>query len=394
MSKRERFLAIAVAVVIGLFVVQYVVGKFNKTLADKRAAIENARGKSEDMDKEIITGKIAAKKLNEVAMRSLPSKKELAIAQYRDWLTQLGQDVDMKEIYVSQPETPAATTQAYQAYNFTLRGDVRMDKVFDLMGKYYDKNFIHRVRNLKMDYKEGQTYTVTLDSQAIAMSAASPEQEPSPDPSGRLAMPIEEYKTVILNRNPFAAPNNAPSIDNKSVDVQVGSRLSHRLEHKDKEGHGASYKLVSTDLPEGLRLSGSTLTGRFDEPGKHEVLVEVADDGWPSASREEKIVINVNEKPPEVVEEKKPSFDVATQAFVTGMTKGREGKKVWIRSRTDGKSFTLGEGDEFELGELKAKVLDINLDEDFAQLESNGIRWIVDMDMSLAEAFKRASEDD
>lgn len=88
-----------------------------------------------------------------------------------------------------------------------------------------------------------------------------------------------------------------------------------------------------------------------------------------------------------------PKFDIASQAFVTGLTGGRDGRKIWIRSRTDGQSFQLNEGSEFELGNIKAKVLSINLEEDFAELETDGVRWTVDMDTSLAEAFAKGRID-
>lgn len=394
MTKRERFLAIGVGVVVALFGVQFIFGKISKTLADKRTAIEKARGDGEGMDKLIVTGKIADQKLDEIALRSLPSNEELAIAQYRDWLTQLGQEVDMTGISVQQPEAAAQTTSAYKAYNFTLRGGVRLDKVFDLMGKFYDKNYLHNIRNMKMDYVEGQTYIVNLDAQALSLDAASADQEASNDRSGRLALSVDEYKQKILNRNPFAAPNNAPKIKNKKIEVLVGAPLNHAFDHEDNENHEVEYELVSEELPEGLRLRGRSLTGLFKEPGKHELLVSVMDKGWPSASREERVTIEVTEPKEEEPEAEPEKFDIATQAFVTGLTSGREGRKVWIRSRTDGKSLTLGEGDEFELGEIKAKVVNINLEEDFAQLESEGIRWIVDMDMSLADAFKKANEAD
>ena len=86
-----------------------------------------------------------------------------------------------------------------------------------------------------------------------------------------------------------------------------------------------------------------------------------------------------------------PKFDKATQAFVSALLSGRNGPEVWIRSRTDGNTLKLTESQDFELGNIKAKVIEINLREDFVQLESpyedDVIRWSIGMDISLADAF-------
>ena len=86
----------------------------------------------------------------------------------------------------------------------------------------------------------------------------------------------------------------------------------------------------------------------------------------------------------------KPKFDAAEQSRVTAMVGGVKGPQVWVRSLTDGKSFQLSEGDDFEVGTIKAKVLSINLKESFAEFETEGIRWVVGMDSMLKEAFEKS----
>ena len=50
-------------------------------------------------------------------------------------------------------------------------------------------------------------------------------------------------------------------------------------------------------------------------------------------------------------------------------------------------------GTEFEIGSVKAKVVDINPTEKFVELESDGVRWTVDLDTSLADAFAKSKID-
>ncbi|MCR9294535.1 MAG: hypothetical protein NXI32_17595 [bacterium] len=396
MSQRERYLTIAVVVVLGLFLAQYVFQRINKTLTDKQDAVDTAMNENGNLDRVVTSGMMASRKLEQLNQYSLPSDQETAISQYRDWLYKLGLEADMSGIYVGPPDSPARTTTAYRAYNFQLRGFCRTDRVLDLLGRFYDKAYLHSVKNFKMTMtNEPQVIQVALDAQVLALNSASPDQEPPEQSSGRLAMSIEEYKDTILNRNPWAPPNTPPKIKSRSADIVVGERgWSFPLEHEDKENHQVTYKLISTDVPEGLDLRNGAIHWTPKEIGTYEIEVEAADNGWPSAVTTEKLVLNVKEppKPPEPVQEP-PKFDVASQAFVTGLTSGRDGRKLWIRSRTDGKFLTLGEGSEFELGEIKAKVLSINIGEDYALLESDGMRWTVDMETSLAEAFKRGMED-
>jgi hypothetical protein len=265
----------------------------------------------------------------------------------------------------------------------------------DLLGKFYEKPYLHTVKNFKMTMtKEPQVIQVTLDSQVLALNSASPEQEPIGEPSGRLAMSIEEYKDTILNRNPWAPPNTPPRIKQTSAEILLGQEgWTFPLEHEDKENHRVNYRLVSKEVPEDLDLRDGTIHWTPKEKGTYEIEVEASDTGWPSAVTTEKLVFHVKDPPPEEPKVEPPKFDVASQAFVTGLTSGRDGRKLWIRSRTDGKSFTLGEGSEFELGTIKAKVISINTKEDYATLETDGIRWTVDMETSLADAYRKGLED-
>ncbi|MFK7737441.1 MAG: hypothetical protein AB8B50_15510 [Pirellulaceae bacterium] len=394
MTKRERFLAIAVGVVITLFAVQYGFNQISKTLADKQEAIDDEVAKSEDMDREITTGKIASRKLDQLRPKSLPNDGEMAVSQYRDWLFELAGEVDMEKTLVSRPEKPSKKTDAFNAYDFTLSGTCRTDRAIDLLAKFYDRDVLHSLRNFKMTMtKEPNKIVVNLDTRVLALTSAAPNQEASSESSGRLAMSVEEYKTQILDRNPFAPPNSAPSVANKKIEVELGKLVEHELEHKDAENHSVQYELAdSDDIPDGLKLSGSTIEWEPKEAGEFKFPIQVTDTGWPSATSEEMLVISVAE--PKEEEPEPEDLDIASQARVTGMVQGRDRtKKMWIRSRIEGRTLDLNEGEEFELGSIKAKVIEINLREDFAVLESKGMRWTVDMDTSLADAYQKGMAD-
>ena len=129
------------------------------------------------------------------------------------------------------------------------------------------------------------------------------------------------------------------------------------------------------------------------ELGEYKIVVRATDDGWPRQSTEERLTLKVVEPPKETPKVEKPKFDIASQAFVTMMVSGRGGPQAAIRSRTEGKTLDLSEGSDFELGDIKAKVVSINLREEFIELETDGQRWMLDWDTSVADAYKKSQVD-
>jgi hypothetical protein len=101
----------------------------------------------------------------------------------------------------------------------------------------------------------------------------------------------------------------------------------------------------------------------------------------------------IDPPPPPAPKVEEPKFDPATQSRVSAVLGGRKGPEAWIRSMTDGKTFELAVGDDFELGTIKAKVVSINLKESFVELETDGRRWTVGMDSTLTEAFAKSQVD-
>lgn len=395
MTQRERYLAIGVGLVVGAFGLQYVVNSMRSSLQMKQDLADAARDEAQSMEKIAVTGKLAARKLEMLAPKSLPTNQEALVAQYRNWLFKLGEESGLEDIRVATPERPSQTTEAFESYDFALSGKSRKDQVVDLLARYYDRDYLHTVRTLKLNQtKDPDILDVVLESRALSLSAADPKQQPSTASSGRLAMSAEEYKKTILNRNPFSPPNQAPKISSSSSHtVERGKNWSLNLEAKDPESHRVEFEMVSTDLPEGLRFNNGSLSWEPSENGEYEVLVRAMDNGWPSKSTEQKLVISVVDPPKEEPKVEPPKFDVATQAFVSALLRGRSGPEAWIRSRTDGKTLQLSEGADFELGSIKAKVIGINLDEDFVELESDGARWTIGMDTSLADAYNRSKID-
>lgn len=395
MTKRERYLAIAVAGVVGLFVVQYGINSIRSSLQAKQDAVDVARSDAEDMEKILTTGKLAARKLEQLTPKSLPTNHEALVNQYRNWLFELGETSGLNEINVSTPRS-SSTTVAYSSYDFTLSGLARKDRVIELLAKYFDRDYLHSITNLNLNQTRSRDeLRIVLDSRVLALNNASPKQPPSLESSGRLAMSVEEYQAVILGRNPFSPPNEPPRFaSSRRHEVPRGDRWSLDLEANDPENHEIEFEVVSPKLPEGLTFEGGAFSWVPEENGEYEFKVRAKDRGWPSKATEDTFVISVVDPPREEPKVEQPKFDVASQAFVSALLRGRRGPEVWIRSRTDGETLQLSEGAGFELGSVKAKVVGIHLDSDYVELESeDGSRWTIGMNTSLAEAYRQSRID-
>ena len=399
MTPRERILAIGVGATIGLLGLQYGISSITSSINAKQAQIDAAQASVDKLRDQITLGEKSQKKLRDIKAKSLPTSAQQLNARYSEWLTQLAQEVGLTDFKVrnhdiSKQAKTSKATPPFTTYKFTMQGQCRTDQLVRLLAKYYDKDLLHSITNLKVTMtKQANLLNISLDSQAIALRGADAKQEFSKESSTRLAKSAEEYEKTIIGRNPFAPPNLPPKLATSTrQELKRGERWSLKLEGSDPENDDVKFELVSKDLPAGLNFSNRSgeISGSASENGSYEVIVRATDNGLPAKSSEHKLALKVVDPPAPPVEVEKPKFDPAEQSRVTAMVGGARGPQIWVRSLTDGKSYQLSEGDDFEVGTIKAKVLSINLKESFAEFETDGIRWIVGMDSMLKEAFEKS----
>ncbi|MBN2291990.1 MAG: hypothetical protein JXM70_06160 [Pirellulales bacterium] len=80
----------------------------------------------------------------------------------------------------------------------------------------------------------------------------------------------------------------------------------------------------------------------------------------------------------------KAKFDALKFAYLTGVTLTGDRPKIWIIARTTGDRHELNEGDTFEIGETKCKVLRIGKRD--AEIEIDGKRCLVSLGQNLRDA--------
>ncbi len=80
----------------------------------------------------------------------------------------------------------------------------------------------------------------------------------------------------------------------------------------------------------------------------------------------------------------KPSFDQAKHATVTGIIEQDNQPQLWVLVKTTGELLKLSEGEEFSVGELKCKVIRINLRD--AELATGDKHFVVKLQDNLRDA--------
>ncbi|MCC6511630.1 MAG: cadherin repeat domain-containing protein [Pirellulaceae bacterium] len=399
MSKREQFLAIAVSGVVGLLSVQFVVNSVRSGLQAKQNQLKSLEDKIETHDRKMTDSALATKRLNELKSKSLPKNREAAKNQYSAWLSELATQSGVQKVSLEDQQAAGLKSDAFSAYRFVLSGEIRLDNLIKLLHGYYNRDYLQRIRDLKITQLRDnpEMVQIKLDTEAIALASADLKQEPSLAASGRVPQSLEEYQTSILSRNPFAPPNRAPKFNvASSVDVPRDSDWSLEVKAVDPDNrHTVKYTLVS-EKPEGLNFDETS--GKFSwKPkanGNFDVVVQAIDTGFPPQKSEHKLTLKVVDPPapppPPTVE---PQFDVASQSYVSAVLGGRDRNELWIRSKTDNKYFVAVAGDQIAVGSVKGKIVEVNVEEQFAELETEGRRWILSMDdPSLQAAYKRSLE--
>jgi hypothetical protein len=397
MTKRERYLAIAVGGVVGILALQFMISSVRGRLDAKQKRLEDLNSKIETYNRKLTDCALAGARLNALKSKSLP--KEDAPRVYSTWLREMAEAAGVQNITLDAPTTGASIrSDAFTAYRFALKGEVRLDDLIKLLHNYYDRDYLHRVQSLKINplAKEPERVSITLVSEALALKVADLKQPPSLAHSGRVTKSFEQYRDEILRRNPFAPPNKPPQFSvSPNKDLPREREWSLELKATDPDPrHRITYQLLS-DKPEGLSFSEETgkLTWTPKQNGQYELLVKAVDSGFPPKTTEQKLTLKVVDPPAVAPPAEAPKFDAASQSFVSAILSGRDGAQVWIRTKTDNNLYKVKAGDEISIGTIKGKVIEVNVDEQFVEIESEGRRWTLGMDDSLQAAFKKAQVD-
>ena len=396
MNSREKLLAAGVGLAGMLFVGNAIVSTIQSGFQKKKELIASLERKKNDQVLELTAGDVARLKLNKVVTKSLPRSEENASADYQKWLISLGEESQLNEPRIQNSGELVEKDGSYHLYKYKLTGTGTIENATQLLYGFYSKDYLQRISQFDMrpipNSPEPDQLNISLDCEVLALGIAKERQEPPSGDSKRFGKSLDEYKETILGRNLFAPANQPPSLATKgSASVNVGVPLKHTVEAQELDPkQRVTFELVG-DVPQGLLIDKDTgsLTGSIKEIGEYKLDVQVTDNGIPRKSSLQSLTIKVNPLPPA---QKPPvQFDVASQAMITALIFGGDAPEAWIQSKTESKTYKLRKGDQLKLGGVNGLVKEVGAN--YVELETEGRKWVVGLDESLAEAYARSKSD-
>jgi hypothetical protein len=359
----------------------YVDGQFRA----RRTKIEGLEGEIGRFEKQVLAAQRAKRKLVEYEERSLPPSQDQARFLYQQWLLARLEQAGFSEQQVrtqgSQPEG-----ELYVKHTFIVTGKANLAQLVELLHSLYSVDYLHRITHLTVKpIKDRKELDVTFNIDAVSVTTAPEAKALHTRPSSRLTHKSkEDYLKRVLGRNLFGPPNRSPTLSvSGSKDVGINRQAELTLRGSDPDRiDKVRYRLIESAAPE-ARLD--TATGRFAwtprSLGKYKFLVEVYDDGYPSLTKREEIVLSVVDPLPS---QPRPTFDKARFTFLTAVTEVDGTVEAWLRIRTDDRIERLQVGQEFEIGSVKGKVESIGA-EDLTFVSDGKVRKL-DKNSSLDQA--------
>lgn len=388
MTQREKFLAAIVGLTLAVLVGQFGINRYRSALTMRQDEILRLNDQLSTRRLRQLEGAMSEARMGTFIMRSLPSNLEKAQGDYNSFLAGLVSEVGLSSAEAKY-KSMVPVQDLYTQLNFNISGRGSLPQLIELLYKFHSKNYLHRIQSMVVR-KERDVLVLNIDVQALALKGALPEAAAPTSLPPRVAQDIAAYMQPILNRNPISQPNQPPVYAaERSPEAVAGREFTYVARFNDPDSNQKVRYEVVGEAPPGLRLDDTTGAIRFspEAVGEYPVTIRATDDGWPAKSAEQKLVIRAVEPPaaPEP-EPEKPKFDESRQTFLTGLTQSRGAWTAMLLVRTRGETLKLKEGDSFNIGAISGTVVEVT--NSYAVLESEGVRFTLSFDVSLAEAAK------
>lgn len=362
MNERERFLSILVAGLLIATGVWWCFGNYNQAVQSRQNQIDQLVTTQAQLNEKRLLGELANRQMGEYMLRSLPGDPEQAQSKYQQWLLDLVQDSDLTQALVDA-NSSRTIGGLYQLLDFRVRGNSDVPGVLKLMYSFYSKDYLHRIRDLSLLKNRQGGFQLEMSIDVIALLGAPNDLPLREEPSWRIDGDLAAYLDPIMNRNLYEPPNQPPKFGGRSeVEAIVGRDTPTPLAFKDPDGHRMRYELVEGPYEfVSIDSSSGTLRIRSDQTAEFDVTVRATDNGYPSRSSEQRLVVKVLDPPPPEPEPEPPAgFDDASQTVLTALVQGRNEWTAWLHVRTKDETIKLKVGDTFEIGSILGSVKSVS----------------------------------
>lgn len=394
MNNRERYLAIATGGVLVLAAGQYILSGMMASLEAKSSRLASLNNSLGEQQNTVTRGILAKRAIDQISLRSLPSDLQSAKTIYTEWLIRFAAEsklLESKQDLLNEESKPGV----YKVLRYSLSGKTNVVDLVGLLYRFYSSPYLHRITSMKLvKSPEYGRLALAMTIETLVLDAAAAKQPP-PNPAAYklLDRSLDDYLASIVRRNIAWPPNQPPRWPgDASASVAKNARLDYELKADEvDDGQNVEYELVETNA-DGLEIEGGRLVWAPQELGSYRAVVRATDSGIPAASSVHEIEIKVVDPPPPPEPEKPPQqFDAATQTKITALVSGRSGPEAMFKSHTDGKTARVRVGEQFELADIRGEVTAIGAN--YVEFETDGRRWTMGLDESLADAYRRSQVD-
>ena len=386
MNSRERQLAIATGVVVGLLLLFFLYQSLDSSLAAAQRAVTEASEQLDTKQRKLLQSKKAVRKLREYEAKSLPPDGEVARSLYQNWLLERLEAHGFRDVKLSVTGL-RNRVDAIQLHTFIVGCRGNLAQLTRFMHDLYSVDRLTRVRRLALKpISDSKDLDVGFSIEALSLKGGELKDRLAETPSSRLALPtVAEYEQAIVGRNLFAPENRAPKIASVSSQrgyPQTSLRFGVKAEDPDKLDQ-ISFALAE-GAPEGARIDAKT--GDFSwtpkNKGDFSATVVVTDNGLPARSDKYVVKIAVVDPPPpppppkpEPPMKPKLDFDDAKFTFVTALLEVGNRWEAWFTIRTSGQVQKLRAGDKLAVGSIEGKV--VRVDALQVEIETPEQRFVV-----------------
>jgi hypothetical protein len=215
LKKREKILAIAIAVLAVVFVLYLVWpsgGDSMDILRNKRDALE--KEKDDNLKKAILLKK-DTDRLPTLLRRALPSNPEAAKREYQNWLRNLAKDRFTTVTSLSSGEQPQENSYTgpdkihrtiYWKFHFTLNCQGTLEQLTRFLYDFYSEGHLQKICSINITPLKNPQLDLKIAIDALSLPNSKQTDQLSKEKGNRLKLATADlYNKVIVKRNPFVA---------------------------------------------------------------------------------------------------------------------------------------------------------------------------------------------
>jgi hypothetical protein len=202
MSKRERILAAIVLGIGAIVAMQFLWGRYQKSLRARESELATAKENLADINLAIEKGQHSLRKLEAWQKRSLPANRETAQTLYRAWLLAKAKDAGLTVEGIT-PASRQTSNEAYRSIGYSMTATGSLSSVTALLHEFYRSPQLQKVTLLRLLRPVGASQIqVTFDAEALILPGAEATDSLPEGESKRLALAsLADYQKSLGDRD-------------------------------------------------------------------------------------------------------------------------------------------------------------------------------------------------